>query len=114
MRSAPVSLREYLLLSYAESLRADPGLWRVTVDYMCTCGEAGKNMADQVLLGVPLWSEIGAGAALDNPEAISANQADDVEMKDPSLPKPSTEDRIIRSVQTISAILFTVELGRRS
>lgn len=42
------------MLAYANYLHSDPGLWRLTVDYLCTCGEAGKEMADEVLIRVPL------------------------------------------------------------
>ncbi|KAI0690305.1 Nup85 nucleoporin-domain-containing protein [Cytidiella melzeri] len=49
-----LSLRQQYLLSYADYLHSDPGLWRLTVDYMCSCGDIGKEMADQVLMRVPL------------------------------------------------------------
>ena len=49
-----MTLREYHVLQYAEYLHSDPALWRITVDYMCTCGEIGTHRADQVLLRVPL------------------------------------------------------------
>ncbi|EMD38750.1 hypothetical protein CERSUDRAFT_133256 [Gelatoporia subvermispora B] len=47
-------LRDHYVLSYAEYLRSDPSLWRLTVDYMSSCGDIGKAMADQVLVRVPL------------------------------------------------------------
>ncbi|KAG6827154.1 hypothetical protein H0H92_013005 [Tricholoma furcatifolium] len=49
-----LSLRDYHILKYAEYLQSDPALWRVTVDYMYTCGEVGKLQADEILLRVPL------------------------------------------------------------
>ncbi|KAL6299538.1 Nup85 nucleoporin-domain-containing protein [Sparassis latifolia] len=49
-----LSLRQQYVLSYTEYLRSDPALWRITVDYMCTCGDIGKQMADEVLVRVPL------------------------------------------------------------
>ncbi|KAI0917961.1 hypothetical protein AcW1_006947 [Taiwanofungus camphoratus] len=49
-----LSIREQYVLAYAEYLHSDPALWRITVDYMCTCGDIGKQMADQVLMRVPL------------------------------------------------------------
>ena len=52
--SSGLSLRQQYILSYAEYLHSDPGLWRLTVDYMCSCGSTGKEMADQVLMRVPL------------------------------------------------------------
>jgi nuclear pore complex protein Nup85 len=32
-------------------------MWRLTVTYMCGCGDIGKEMADQVLTRVPLQLE---------------------------------------------------------
>ena len=52
--SADLSLRQQYLLTYAEYLQSDPGLWRITIDYMYSCGQVGQGMADQVLLRVPL------------------------------------------------------------
>ncbi|KAG5654215.1 hypothetical protein H0H81_006249, partial [Sphagnurus paluster] len=49
-----VSLRDYHILKYAEYLHSDPALWRITVDYMYSCGEVGKLQADEILLRVPL------------------------------------------------------------
>lgn len=49
-----ISLREQYILSYAEYLHSDPALWRITVDYMYSCGDAGKGRADEILLRVPL------------------------------------------------------------
>lgn len=52
--SSGLTIRQWYILSYAEYLRTDPGLWRLTVDYMCSCGNIGKEMADEVLIRVPL------------------------------------------------------------
>ena len=49
-----LSLREQYILSYADYLRSDPALWRITVDYMYSCGDIGKSRADEILLRVPL------------------------------------------------------------
>ncbi|KAF8074701.1 nucleoporin Nup85-like protein [Lyophyllum atratum] len=49
-----ISLRDYYILMYAEYLHSDPALWRITVDYMYSCGEVGKLQADEILLRVPL------------------------------------------------------------
>lgn len=49
-----ISRRDYHILSYAEYLHSDPALWRITVDYMYSCGDVGKEQADEVLLRVPL------------------------------------------------------------
>ncbi|KIM44830.1 hypothetical protein M413DRAFT_442797 [Hebeloma cylindrosporum] len=49
-----VSLRDQYILSYAEYLHSDPALWRITVDYMYSCGQVGQSRADEVLLRVPL------------------------------------------------------------
>ncbi|KAH9479690.1 Nuclear pore complex protein Nup85 [Psilocybe cubensis] len=49
-----ISIRDHYVLSYADHLHSDPALWRVTVDYMYSCGEIGQKRADEVLLRVPL------------------------------------------------------------
>lgn len=49
-----LSLRDYHILTYADYLRSDAALWRVTVDYMYSCDEIGKQQADEVLVRVPL------------------------------------------------------------
>ncbi|PPQ94447.1 hypothetical protein CVT25_002538 [Psilocybe cyanescens] len=49
-----ISARDQYVLSYADYLHSDPALWRITVDYMYSCGEIGQKRADEVLLRVPL------------------------------------------------------------
>jgi len=49
-----LSMREQYILSYADYLRSDPALWRITVDYMYSCGDVGISRADEILLRVPL------------------------------------------------------------
>ncbi|EIN09429.1 hypothetical protein PUNSTDRAFT_85773, partial [Punctularia strigosozonata HHB-11173 SS5] len=49
-----LSIRDRYVLQYAEYLRSDAALWRLTPSYFCSCGEIGKERADQVLLRVPL------------------------------------------------------------
>lgn len=49
-----LSLRDYYVLQYAEYTRLDPSCWRHTVYYLHTCGEIGREMADQVLMRVAL------------------------------------------------------------
>ena len=49
-----MTTRDQYVLSYTDFLLSDPGLWRLTVDYLCTCGDIGKEMADAVLIRVPL------------------------------------------------------------
>ena len=68
-------MRDFYVLSYASYLHSDAGLWRLAVDYMCTCGDIGKEMADEVLLRVPL--------KLNSPVATSGKSragADEVHM----------------------------------
>ena len=52
--STELSLRELYVISYADYLRSDPGLWRITTAYLCCCGHIGQKMADEVLTHVPL------------------------------------------------------------
>jgi nuclear pore complex protein Nup85 len=54
VRNSGLNPRQHYILAYAEYLRADPGLWRITVEYMCSCGIVGQERADEVLLRVPL------------------------------------------------------------
>nr|GAT45669.1 predicted protein [Mycena chlorophos] len=49
-----ISARDEHVLSYAEYLHSDPALWRITVEYMYSCGEVGKERGDEVLIRVPL------------------------------------------------------------
>ncbi|KAF9526094.1 Nup85 nucleoporin-domain-containing protein [Crepidotus variabilis] len=49
-----LSLRDEYILTYADYLHSDPALWRVTVDYMYSCGDVGKSRGDEILLRVPL------------------------------------------------------------
>ncbi|KAJ6518778.1 Nup85 nucleoporin-domain-containing protein [Mycena sanguinolenta] len=49
-----ISIRDQHILAYAEYLHSDPALWRITVDYMYSCGDVGKERADEVLIRVPL------------------------------------------------------------
>ena len=49
-----MSLRDEYILSYADYLHSDHGVWRITVAYMYTCGEIGQRRADEVLVRVPL------------------------------------------------------------
>jgi nuclear pore complex protein Nup85 len=54
LNSSGISTRDQHILAYAEYLHSDPFIWRITVDYMYSCGEVGKQQADQILLRVPL------------------------------------------------------------
>ncbi|KAJ7765398.1 Nup85 nucleoporin-domain-containing protein [Mycena maculata] len=49
-----VSIRDQHILAYAEYLHSDPALWRITVDYMYSCGNVGQERGDEVLVRIPL------------------------------------------------------------
>ncbi|KAK7012223.1 nuclear pore complex protein Nup85 [Favolaschia claudopus] len=49
-----IPVRDLHVLAYAEYLHSDPALWRITVDYMFSCGDVGKERGDEVLVRVPL------------------------------------------------------------
>jgi nuclear pore complex protein Nup85 len=49
-----ISLRDQYTLEYADYLHSDSALWRITVVYLCSCGNIGKERADEVILRVPL------------------------------------------------------------
>ncbi|KZT25118.1 hypothetical protein NEOLEDRAFT_1178543 [Neolentinus lepideus HHB14362 ss-1] len=53
-KESELSIADYYLLAYAEYLGSDPGLWRWNVSYLCSCGDIGREMADAVLVRVPL------------------------------------------------------------
>lgn len=53
-RSSDISLRNLYIIQFAEYLHSDLNMWRHTVDYLCTCGDIGMKMADEVLVRVPL------------------------------------------------------------
>ncbi|KAK4050234.1 hypothetical protein OIV83_003555 [Microbotryomycetes sp. JL201] len=52
--SYDTSLRDYFVLSYTDILQADWTMWRVTVDYLGTCGSEGLARMTRVLESVPL------------------------------------------------------------
>ncbi|TDL24108.1 hypothetical protein BD410DRAFT_786808 [Rickenella mellea] len=56
-----LTIRDQYVIAYADYLQSDPGLWRHTVDYLCSCGPVGHQMADEILLRVPLRLEESAG-----------------------------------------------------
>ncbi|KAI0057204.1 hypothetical protein BV25DRAFT_1872473 [Artomyces pyxidatus] len=56
-----LSVRQQYVLAYAQYLHSDPALWRITVDYLCSCGPIGRERADQVLLRVPFNSKFQGG-----------------------------------------------------
>ena len=57
------------MLAYAEYLRSDPALWRITVDYMYSCGDVGRRVGDEVLMRVPLRLELPKDADAAGEEA---------------------------------------------
>ncbi|GJJ11510.1 hypothetical protein Clacol_005743 [Clathrus columnatus] len=61
IEGAKISLRNHMILNYAEYLLVDPSLWRISALYMCDCGEQGKIRADEILLRVPLNLGISKG-----------------------------------------------------
>jgi nuclear pore complex protein Nup85 len=54
LSSSQLSLRDHYIIAYANYLHSDPGFWRITVDYLYSCGNIGVSMADEILLHVPL------------------------------------------------------------
>lgn len=68
-------MRQWYILAYAEYLHADPGLWRLTVDYLCRCGDIGKEMADEILVRVPLQLQRLSRRDQDADAAVSEHSA---------------------------------------
>ena len=52
--STDLSLRDYCIINYAETVLNDPGQWMIAVDYLQSCGDIGLRMADEVVARVPL------------------------------------------------------------
>jgi nuclear pore complex protein Nup85 len=42
------------MFTYANFLHSDPGLWRITVAYLYSCGNVGRKTGDEILMRVPL------------------------------------------------------------
>ena len=55
--SFELTLRDYFLLRYVDQLQCDAGLWRLSLEYLATCGLVGKARMRQVLLGAPILSD---------------------------------------------------------
>ncbi|PWY98039.1 hypothetical protein BCV70DRAFT_202209 [Testicularia cyperi] len=68
------TLRQTLLLEYAQSMLEEQGLWRISIDYLAACGACGRKQMTQVILGVPVQ---GPGA-LDG-ELTDDDDDDDVD-----------------------------------
>ncbi|KAJ4470133.1 Nup85 nucleoporin-domain-containing protein, partial [Lentinula aciculospora] len=49
-----VTRRDQYVLDYADYLRSDPTLWRITVAYLYSCGKVGEEQADELMMRVPL------------------------------------------------------------
>ncbi|KAF5369464.1 hypothetical protein D9758_002731 [Tetrapyrgos nigripes] len=49
-----LSKRDEYVLSYAEYLHSDPTQWKITIAYMYSCGDIGRERADEILVRVPL------------------------------------------------------------
>ncbi|EJD50257.1 hypothetical protein AURDEDRAFT_160791 [Auricularia subglabra TFB-10046 SS5] len=99
-----VAVRDYLVLAYAEYLRSDPHLWRLTVDYMYTCGPSGELMADQILLTVPIRLAAGSNS-LANPDATNRTDSADVEMRDAAAAtSANANDAIVDGVEALSRV----------
>ncbi|KAF5343825.1 hypothetical protein D9757_013915 [Collybiopsis confluens] len=63
-----LSRRNQYVLSYADYLHSDPTLWRITVTYLYSCGKAGEEQGDEVLLRIPLQLDIPDS---DEPSALA-------------------------------------------
>ncbi|THV00805.1 hypothetical protein K435DRAFT_776286 [Dendrothele bispora CBS 962.96] len=49
-----LSKRDEYVLSYAEYLHSDPTQWKITIAYMYSCGDIGRERGDEILVRVPL------------------------------------------------------------
>lgn len=107
-RRAELSLRNHMLLSYAEYLLVDPSLWRITALYMCDCGEQGKLRADEVLLRVPLnlsGSEKKAKPDNQNMEVDKDDSVDERVLEILEICKEYGRERVRREICRVSSEL---------
>lgn len=76
------------MLSYADLLQSDTTLWRVTVDYLSTCGIEGRARMSKVLMHVPLVERLEP--AQENDDAMDEG-----------------EEGAERKMTTVEEVLFT-------
>ncbi|KAI5124259.1 hypothetical protein M0805_005108 [Coniferiporia weirii] len=74
-----LTVRDQYMMMYTDYLHSDPGLWRLAVDYLCTCGEIGKQMADEVLIRVPM-NIVGPLSSRNARQEDNQNTAIEIEM----------------------------------
>ncbi|KAH9924587.1 Nup85 nucleoporin-domain-containing protein [Amylocystis lapponica] len=106
-----LSPRSQYVLDYAQYLHSDPALWRIAVDYMCSCGDVGKEMADQVLMRVPLGLRRGADetAAEEESERIRAGALPDVFKEISETCREYQREEIRRMICRVAAQTFMQE-----
>ena len=55
-----VRIRDYLMMRYCDLLRSDPGLWRIVLDLLSTCGDRARSIMSQVVRTAPFLPEAQA------------------------------------------------------
>lgn len=68
------SLRDYFVLAYTDLLLSDPGMWRIVLDYLSTCGAEGLARIKHIILSVNLDGESKTGA-VDEDAEMDAGEA---------------------------------------
>ena len=76
-------LRNDLIMEYARTMLEEEGLWRISIDYLSVCGEAGRRKMREVILSVPyLLSRKGADGADGGEDGESSDAAMDEDDQD--------------------------------
>jgi nuclear pore complex protein Nup85 len=48
-----ISLRDHFVLEYTDLLQSDSTLWRLTIDYLATCGDEGRARMKRIIMSIP-------------------------------------------------------------
>jgi nuclear pore complex protein Nup85 len=103
--SYSITLREWFILAYADFLHADPGLWRVTIDYLSYCGDQGYGRMREIVLHVPIIVDLTASGPKPkkgkDKEAVLEEASDEAAMvaatAEVPRPEPAKFDDVLRA-----------------
>ncbi|KAM0786288.1 hypothetical protein ACM66B_001767 [Microbotryomycetes sp. NB124-2] len=91
-----LTLRDYFVLSYTDILQTDWTMWRVTVDYLGTCGVEGLARMAKVLESLPLDEALVKAETLVVDAETSAMDVVEESTADKDEPKTSVAEDVIR------------------
>ncbi|GAA96838.1 uncharacterized protein L969DRAFT_87937 [Mixia osmundae IAM 14324] len=73
------SLRDWFILRWADCLRSDDALWRIALDYLSACGEAGRARMSETILRTAFQDKAPASKAED--ESMATGGLDDASVE---------------------------------